>query len=196
LTAYSTYSDSELVALLSQGNQQAFETLYSRHWEDLFKTAFFILRDHDSCKDIVQDIFVWIWERRNGLEIQSLKSYLKAAVKFKVANYIRSGNIRESFFDELSHADYSASQATSEEMAEVKELNSLIQQAISHLPDKCREVFRLSRNESLTNQQIAERLGISIKTVENQMTIAIRRIRSEIDPITISAIFILFTCFR
>lgn len=194
MTAYVTYTDQELLVLLSQDDKPAFETIYSRYWEELYKTAFFILRDNSACKDIVQDIFVWIWERRNDLEIQSLKAYLKTAVKFKVANYIRSGNIRESFFNELNNADYSASQVTSEEMSEVKELNELIQQAIAHLPEKCREIFRLSRNERLTNQQIAERLGISIKTVENQMTIAIRRIRSEIDPITLSAVLIISAC--
>lgn len=190
MITYTTYSDPQLLVLLSQDNQQAFEAIYSRHWEDLYKTAFFILRDNNACKDIVQDIFIWIWERRKELEIQTLKSYLKAAVKFKVANYIRSGNIRESFFDEMTKFIPSTSSPTSKEFGEIKELAAIIQQAISQLPEKCREIFKLSRDEHLSNHEIAERLGVSIKTVENQMTIALRRIRSAVEPYMTSLLII------
>ena len=176
--------------LLSQDNEEAFDALYTRHWEDLYKSAFFILRDQDASKDIVQDIFIWIWEHRNNLEIQTLKSYLKAAVKFKVANYIRSGNIRDSFFDELTGNQSLSSLPSSEEMAEIKELKYIIQKAIDDLPEKCREIFRLSRDERLSNQEIANRLGISVKTVESQMTIALRRIRTTIEPYMLGLLFI------
>lgn len=190
MTANNTYSDQELLKLLSQDNRQAFDMLYSRYWEDMYKAAFFILRDRDACEDIVQDIFVWLWEHRQDIEIHSLKSYLKAAVKFKVANYIRSGNIRESFFDEIERFVPSALSPTSEEYTEVKEFNAIIQLAISHLPDKCREIFKLSREEHLSNLEIAKRLSISVKTVENQMTIALRRIRSAVEPYMIHLLII------
>ncbi len=181
LSTYSPYTDTELLALLSVGNKDAFNVLYLRHWEDLYKSAFFILRDQEASKDIVQDIFVWVWQHRQDLEINSVKSYLKAAVKFKVANYIRSGNIRESFFDKIAKFTPSTS-ANVEEFAELKELNGIVQQAISQLPPKCHEVFKLKKEGYLTNQEIASRLNISVKTVENHMTIALRRIRSAVEP--------------
>jgi RNA polymerase sigma-70 factor (ECF subfamily) len=187
---YSSYTDSELLVLLSQDDKDAFDSLYSKHWADLYKSAYFILKDPDACKDIVQDIFVWLWEHRKGLEVHALKSYLRAAVKFKVANYIRSGNIRESFFDELIRFTPSALSPTVADFSEIKELNAIIQQAISHLPAKCREIFKLSREEHLSNQEIANRLSISVKTVENQMTIALRRIRNTIEPYMINLLII------
>ncbi len=169
------------MSLLSKGDEQAFNLLYTRYWEDLYKTAFYILRNQDACKDIIQDVFVWTWENKEGLSIQSPKSYFRAAVKFKIANYIRSGNIRDGFFTELMKFEQSNRVISgSEEVAEVRELNNVIQQAISHLPFKCREIFKLSRESGLSNREIAEKLGISVKTVENQITIAIHRIRSEV----------------
>ncbi|GAC1591518.1 MAG: RNA polymerase sigma-70 factor [Ginsengibacter sp.] len=181
MNTYSTYTDNELLGLLSQNDIEAFDNLYTRHWAEMYKYAFIILKEQDACKDIVQNIFVWLWEHRQVLEIHTLRSYLKAAVKFKVANYIRSKKIRESFFEEL--ADYSPPTMVSnaEEMAEINELKTIIHQAIIVLPDKCRKIFRLSREEFLSNKDIADRLGISVKTVENQMTIALNRIRRTLE---------------
>ncbi len=107
-----------------------------------------------------------------------------------MANCIRSGNIRESFFDELAKFVPSPLSPTSEEFAEIKELNAIIQQAIWNLPEKCREIFKLSREEHLSNQEIANRLSISVKTEENQMTIALRHIRSAVEPYMINLLII------
>jgi len=184
LIAYSTYTDAELLRLLARDDSHAFETLYARHWEELYKTAFFLLKDGAACKDIVQTIFIWLWEHRKSLVIQSLPAYLKAAVKFKIANHIRDGRIRYGFFEELAGFHPLAQAAGSEEELEVKELAAIIRQAIDYLPGRCREIFRLSREEYLTNQEIARRMGLSVKTVENQMTIALRRIRASLGPHT------------
>ncbi len=183
---YSIYTEFELLKLLSNGDQQAFEALYSQHWADLYRSAFYILKDDAASKDIVQEIFVWLWDRRANLEIKNLKSYLKAAVRFKIANYIRSGQIRESFFVELAAFNSSVNFSSAEELIEVNELRTIIQQAIAELPAKCREIYLLKREEKLSNQEIAERLGISIKTVENQMTIALKRIRTAVEPYILS----------
>jgi len=189
-------TDQELISLLCQGNEDAFSSLYERHWADLYKFAFFILRDKDACRDLIQDVFVWIWEHRQGLVIASPKSYLKAAVKYKVANYIRSGNIRESFFEEAARFNSSGSMPGSEEFAELKELNNIIQNVVTNLPLKCQEIFRLSREANLTNREIAEQLGISVKTVENQITIALHRLRTHVEPHLIGLLLIPVICFN
>jgi RNA polymerase sigma-70 factor (family 1) len=178
MSAYLT--DQEVISLVSAGNQNAFEILYKRYWADLYKLAFFILRNRDASKDIVQNVFVWVWEHKQDLEIQYPKSYLRAAVKFKIANLIRSGNIQERFFEEVSKYNYSTSIPGSEEVAELKELNNIIQRAISQLPFKCKEIFLLSREANLSNREVANQLGVSIKTVESQITIALHRIRTNI----------------
>ena len=167
---------------MSDDDRDAFDKLYNRHWEDMFKTAFTILKDTDASKDVVQDIFIWLWEHRAGLQITALRSYLRTAVKFKVSNYIRSGTFRESFFKELATGDWPVAGVSPDEELEIKQLKSIIQEAIARLPEKCREIFQLSREGQLTNQEIAAKLNISVKTVESQMTIAIRRVRQAADP--------------
>ena len=188
---FTEHSDEELIRLLNNDSREAFEELYRRHWFHLYQSAFYILQETAASKDVVQDIFIWLWENRTTLNISNVKGYLKAAVRFKVANYIRSGNIRESFFNELSKLKTGEASTSADDEVGMKELQNIIHQAILQLPDKCRKVYLLSRNEGLTNRQIAERLGISIKTVEAQMSIALKRLRS-----TIGLYFILqLICF-
>lgn len=180
LTPYLSYTDAELLSLLPEDNQQAFEALYSRHWETLYKAAFFILKDQHACKDIVQEVFVWLWQHRHGLAIRSLPAYLRSAVKFKVANHIRSGVTRSGFLEELAARHLSDAGWSAAELAEANELRTMIEGGISTLPDRCREIFRLSREEHLSNREIASYLGISVKTVEVQMTLALKKLRSRI----------------
>lgn len=188
MSIYTSCSDTKLLELLSQSDRQAFDQLYNKYWEELYLTAFLVLRNKEASKDIVQEIFIWLWEKRKSFQIISLKPYLKAAVKFKVANYIRSGKIRKTFFDFALNINFNELSSSSEELLEVKELKELIHQVVTNLPEKCREIFRLSREENLSNQEISQRLKISIKTVENQMTIALHRLRHAIKPF----LFILF----
>lgn len=166
-----------MLVLLSNEDQQAFETLYERYWEDLYLLAYLMLGNKDASKDIVQEVFIWLWEHRLSSQIKSLRAYLKTAVKYKVANYIRSGNIRERFFEELSAVSTSLDDASALEMIKMKQMQECMHQEIEQLPDKCKEVFLLSREAHLSNKEIAQRLQISVKTVESQMTIALRRLR-------------------
>lgn len=181
-TGYLQYGDDELLSLLASGEREAFETIYHRHWEALFDTAYSILREREASKDIVQDIFIWLWEKRSQLSIKILRHYLRAAVKFKVANFIRNGNIRESFYEDIVKLQPAQDAQNPLEQAELQELLAVIRDAIDSLPPKCREIYLLKREERLTNPQISERLHVSVKTVENQITIAQRRIRSSVDP--------------
>ncbi|MBG6235270.1 RNA polymerase sigma factor (sigma-70 family) [Pedobacter sp. CAN_A7] len=107
--------------------------------------------------------------------ISSLKGYLCAAAKYKLISYIRKGKVKQDFFTKIKDLPDSY---TIEENLEVKELQQIIGQITDQLPIKCREIFRMSRNEHLSNKVIAERLGLSEKTVENQITIALKKIRS------------------
>jgi RNA polymerase sigma-70 factor (family 1) len=177
---YDGYQDQELVRLIANNDEEAFGLLYKRHWFDLYQSAFYLLKDNDASKDIVQDVFLWFWENRSTLYISNVKAYLKTAVRFKAANIIRSGNIRQSFFDDFVAIPAHSCAASCSEIIELKELQQIIQEEISELPEKCREVYLLSREQGLRNQDIAEGLGISIKTVEAQMTIAIKRLRTRI----------------
>jgi len=191
VSVYHAYSDQELVRLLTGNDKEAFNQLYERHWFELYQSGYKILREADAVKDIVQDVFVWLWENRAALNITHIKAYLKAAVRFKIANYIRHGNIRDSYFEELSQLAAGSFTSTSDELIELKELRQVIHDSIMQLPEKCREVYRLSKEEGLNNREIAERLGISVKTVEAQMTIALKRLRTRIG---FRLVFIIICC--
>jgi RNA polymerase sigma-70 factor (ECF subfamily) len=124
-------------------------------------------------EELALDIFVYIWENRTTLQIQlSFKAYLFQAARNKCLNELRQKKKTVSLNDiDIDIVD------TEILSLENEELYKLIQEAVSALPDKCREVFNLSRNENLSNKEIAERLDISIKTVEGQITKALKRIK-------------------
>ncbi len=185
---YKYLPDDELLLKLSHDDKNAFDEIYRRYWSDMFNAAYNIFRERESCMDIVQELFIWLWEHRNQLNVASLKPYLMVAVKFKVSNYIRSGKVKASFFDKLKQVQEPYELA--EDSMEVKELVAIIDHFTNQLPERCREVFLLSRQEHLSNKEIAERLGISVKTVENQMTIAIKKLRTSLSRI--SSLFLLF----
>ncbi|NGF57633.1 RNA polymerase sigma-70 factor [Parapusillimonas sp. SGNA-6] len=185
---YTEFQDNELLLKLSDDDQDAFDEIYRRYWGDMFQSAYNLLREREACMDIVQEIFIWFWEHRHGLNVRSLKPYLSVAVKFKVANYIKKGKVRSSFFDRLKKIEEPYELV--DDSIEVKEMMQIINRFTNQLPDKCREIFLLSRQEHLSNKEIAERLGISVKTVENQMTIALKKMKSSLAKI--SPILLLF----
>lgn len=171
-------SADQLWERLLHDDQEAFVVLYRTYWADMYKAAYNVLKDRDQSLDIVQEIFTWLWEHRKQLNIQSsLKGYLLAAVKFKTANLIRNGKIRDDFFDRLARMEKPVDSNEAGSRLEVKVLEALIRQTVNTLPDRCRAIYRLSRNQNLSNREIAHELGISVKTVENQMTIALRRLQ-------------------
>ena len=178
--------------LLQRDDKEAFTVLYRRYWPEMYKSAFNILKDRDQSMDIVQEIFIWLWEHRHQLLIKtSLKGYLLAAVKFKTANAIRNGKVREDFFKQAAILHALPGKNEAGFRVEVKELEEVIRMTIEALPDKCRTVYHLSRHQHLTNQEIANELGVSVKTVENQMTIALRRLRVAVARIFLFTILFL-----
>jgi len=186
-------SEKDILHRLRSDDKQAFEILYTRYWAELYQTAFNVLKNRPQSMDVVQEIFIWIWEHRQTLLIKtSLKGYLHAAVKFKTANFIRNGKIRESFFRQIE-AMHLAPERSAETDLEVKELENIIRQTIDSLPSKCKTIYQMSRNDNLSNKKIADELAISVKTVENQMTIALSRIRMAV--MHMLTFFILFLNF-
>jgi RNA polymerase sigma-70 factor (ECF subfamily) len=188
MTGYSTYADNVLLDLLKAGDRRAFDELYNRHWKALYRTAYALLRDESACMDILQDIFVWLWEHRDHLVLTSLRAYLTMAVRYKASNYLRLLHRQRNFTGQM--AEPPPAPADGELSVELKELKALVIHFTEHLPGRCKEVFLLSRNEYLSNREIAGRLGISEKTVENQITTALKRLRVKLG--NLSSLLILF----
>eukprot|EP01133_Synstelium_polycarpum_P009291 gene9291-10895_t len=178
MVVYTELSDNELTVLLRRGERLAFNEIYNRHSEYLYRFAFNILKEEEECTDAIQDIFVWLWENREKVQATSLKSYLCAAVKYKLARVIRGSKRRAEILS--AHPDVKEEACYTEDALEVKELKSLISQFTGALPPRAKEIFEMSRNEYLSNKEIAVRLGISEKTVENQMTIVLKKLKSNL----------------
>jgi RNA polymerase sigma-70 factor (ECF subfamily) len=179
MSLYSKYNDTELVLLIREGNADAFAEIYNRHWEELLRSAYRILREKDACMDVLQEVFVWYWTHRDSLILNSVKAYLHVAVKFQVANYIRRAKVRDRYVQKTELLQLEESH--DENLLELKEFKAMLAGFTADLPDRCREVFHLSRNEHFSNKEIASKLGISEKTVEMQITIALKRLRLQID---------------
>jgi RNA polymerase sigma-70 factor (family 1) len=176
MSVLTTLSDQEILSLIGDNDRVAFSELYNRYWRSLYQTAWNVLHDQESCMEVTQEVFVWLWDHRSSLQIKLLPSYLRAAVKYKVTDILRSNRAREACFVNLDELD-STNLLFDDDPLELKELKTVIAQMSAKLPERARLIFELSRNEQLSNREIAQKLGISEKTVENQITIAIKKLR-------------------
>lgn len=182
------FTDERLIEMIRLDDRKAFDELYNRHWKYLFTAAFNTLRVREDSLDVCQAVFLWLWENRKEVSVKtSVQAYLYTSVKYKIANFIRNGKVRDSFFDELKRIDASAFE---ENELELKELKGLIAQLIGELPPKCKAVFELSRNEYLSHKEIAARLGISEKTVDDHITRALKKLRGPLNRLAL--LFMMF----
>lgn len=180
-SAGSHKSDQRLLKQIANGNELAFSQLYTQHWDSLFIAAHKMLKDEELCKDIVQEVFLKFLEKSDFENINNLEAYLHQSVKYRVLMTLRKDRISNKHLETLREL---VSNIT-EEQLEFEEMSETIEHSISSLPVKCQEVFRLSRTKNLPNSEIAERLNISIRTVETHISNALRKIRSSLDSSTV-----------
>ena len=173
-------SDPEIVGAIRQGDEAAFEKTFRKFYGRLCNYACSMLKDEEESEEVVQTVFLTIWEKRADLEITlSLKSYLYRAVHNHCLNRFKHATVRE------AHREYTEnfipqSYESVTEVIHANELEERIEKAVSTLPEQCQKAFRMSRFEELKYQEIADQLGISIKTVENQIGKALKILRSEL----------------
>jgi|HubBroStandDraft_4_1064222.scaffolds.fasta_scaffold233384_1 RNA polymerase sigma-70 factor (ECF subfamily) len=184
----STYEDRELLRLLALGRESALREFYHRYWDSLFTKAFNFLRFEDAAKDWVQEVFVWPWTHRAGLQVENTNSYLHQATRFQALKSLREEKAADDFEKRLSQlTDYILASDT----LEFKELKTWLEGLISAIPEDQRNIFRLHREESLTYSQIAEKLGISVKTVEKKMSLSLRCLREHTNEQMLLLLFFL-----
>lgn len=186
---YSIKSDNELLLIFKSGDARAFEVLFNRHWRSFFIVARRILEDEQRAEDAIQEAFVSLYENATKREINHVRSYLYQAVKYQCFMQLRAGKISAKHLMRLRIV-YSANDV--EEYMNASELEHILNHRIEALPDKCREIFYLSRYELLSNKKIAEQLKISQKTVEHQLTKALKTLRLTLDKIAFLAFLGLF----
>lgn len=186
------YSEKQLLQQLKKNDEHALTQLYKAHWQPLFLSAYNVLKDKKASEDIVQEIFLQLWLRRDTLDVrESLKAYLSTAVRYQVFHHIRKASKNKLV---LKNEEALFAESPEEGLLR-KDLCGQVHKVVEDLPERCRLIYRLSREEQLTHKEIAHRLNISIKTVENQLTIALRRVRHYLEEYSIIAVYwlLLFT---
>ncbi|SIT34417.1 RNA polymerase sigma-70 factor, ECF subfamily [Filimonas lacunae] len=154
----------------------AFEEIYNRYWNKLFDAAYHRIKQKETCEEIIQEVFVVLWEKRESLDITtSLGAYLFSAVKYKVIDYYRKQLVRARNAPAL--AAITSIDNSAEEQVFLNDLMVHIDKLVMQLPVKCRSVYELSRIEHKSNKEIASLLNISEKTVEGHLTKALQVLR-------------------
>jgi len=167
-----------------------YEALFKQYYKSLCIFATRIIHDDDAAEDIVHEVFVRLWEKRETIDTQlSIKSYLFTSVHNRCLNYIRDNKKftqRDDYFVHASIPDVET------KAVEESELQAKIMIAIEKLPEKCREVFELCKLQEMKYAEVAQQLGISIKTVENQMGKALKMLRDDLGGLFLLVCVILF----
>ena len=170
------YSDQEILKLLQDNSDKAIDILFRQYYGFLCHAVYKIIPDTTLVEDIAQDVFYELWRKRSRLSIKtSLKAYLRRAAMNKALNFIRDQKIK--FDDEEKQAPLESKIPSINQKLEAAELQQLIDKVIDDLPERCRIVFVLSRYEELSYSEIAKQLDISSKTVENQISKALKILR-------------------
>ena len=166
---------------LNAGEVTALEYLFHQYYDDLSRYISVFTKDIDVAENIVQDLYVYIWEHRLTIEIHSsFESYLYQAARYKALNYKRDSVRKADKISYLTTQNRNNVSVGADEAIEFKELNHVITEAIAMLPERCQQIFRLSRTEELTYREIADLMNISISTVDNQMNTAIKKIKTHV----------------
>lgn len=184
--------DSTLVLALRRGSEKHFEILFDQYWSRLYAIANNTLDRPEDAEDVVQEVFIDIWKRKEKLEVTNLGGYLYACVRYGIAKKIKKSITRktEELFDNiLDHTDL-------ESRLELQDLVLFVEGKIDALPDRCKEIFKLSRFQQLSNKEIAQKLDLSISTVENQINKALKALKSDkrlLDELTLGAVILILS---
>jgi RNA polymerase sigma-70 factor (ECF subfamily) len=175
------YGDEELLQQMSNNNRHAFTILYRRYWEDLFITAAKALRSKEEAADVVQEVFLSLWKRRNEINIQSsLGAYLHTSVRYTCIHYIEKNIHRRDYLDLLGDVAINTSSLDPENAFQIKHMEETINKTVSKMPAKMQEVYKLSRQQHMSHKEIADSMSISVETVKKHIQHALNLIRTHL----------------
>lgn len=178
--------------LLDADHAQEFENVFKTHFKALHAYAYTILKDDIIAEEMVQNVFCRLWEKKETISInQSVKAYLYRSVYNESLNYLKHEQVKENYRNYAARNMEQGISATAK--VSLKELEERLSKALNTLPEQCRTIFQMSRFEELKYREIADRLGLSVKTVENQMGKALRIMRTQLADVLPMLLFILFT---
>jgi len=175
MSLFSNYSDSQLIFLLQKANEDAFTEIYNRYWETLFAIAFHYSGSKELSEEVTQDIFMDLWNRRSAIVIKDLPAYLATSAKFAIFKQLLKIKRRKQLLEQGPAPVISLSE---EETINARFLKEYLNGLVESLPEKCRIVYKYSRDEGMNIPEIAQAMNISDKTVESHLTKALKTLRS------------------
>lgn len=175
---YSQQFDAQLLARLKENNHRSYSILFQAYYRDMVLFAGSMIQDRSTCEDIVQNIFLKLWSERNNLTIEtSLKSYLIKATRNSCIDHIRHRKIVDNYVSEFFSVN---NNYTTEEYILHSDLYRHLQEAISRLPEKPREALILSRFKDMKYKDIAKKLNVAERTVEDRISKALSQLRIDL----------------
>lgn len=171
-------------------NSVQYKEVFDLHYEELYSYACSILLSETYVEDILQNIFIKLWQKSKDVKIETVKAYLYTAVRNECLNHIKHKGVHANY---SKHTMAFGNSSVDNNHSEAKELSEKIHSLLNELPEKCATVFYMSRQMGLSNKEVAANLDISIKTVENQMTKALRFLRNGLAEYLISLLLLFIT---
>ncbi|PRD48949.1 RNA polymerase sigma-70 factor [Sphingobacterium haloxyli] len=186
---FDNFDKKQYVTAIKNGDKEVFAQVYAYYWKRLLAISFQHTNDKEMAEEIVQDVFISLWQRRNILEIEHLSSYLATAVKFSTFKMLhrtrRQEMIRDAVLPKNDHQ-------LDEEVIDARFLQEYVDGIVEKLPERCRLVFQLSRKDQKSHQEIAKELHISEKAVEANITRALKVLRINLRRVGFSLFFLFF----
>ncbi len=176
MSIYASYDSLYLLKLLAENDSLAFTEIYDRYWEKLYAIAYNRLKEIQTAEDIVHDAFLSLWQNRHKQDINNLESYLASATKYLVLAAIRKKELSRKYTHSVSPSHLY--EPLTELQIHNKYILEMVKEEIEKLPEKCKLIFKYSREEEMPVKQIAEKLNLSPKTVENQIGKALKKLKA------------------
>ncbi|TDQ11292.1 RNA polymerase sigma-70 factor [Pedobacter metabolipauper] len=171
-------TDADLMRSISDDDERAFSELFHRYSSRIYAKSYAYIQDQEVCEQIVHDVFLTIWTNRKTLQIASFIGYLTAAARYRVYKHIAALKANPIVYkDDVADLSVQYSKNEGDTQLASYDLEQQLHAYLQILPKKCREIFVLSRIQILSNDEIAEKLGINKRTVENQLTRALKHLR-------------------
>ena len=180
MNTYKLYEDSELTVLLKNNDQEAFTEIYNRYWQRLFLHAHKMLRDEEQAMDLVQDIYTSLWNKSAEIQINTcIKTYLYTALRNRTLNYINRGKLKDRYLNSL--ASYlEKGELQTEDQVNFRDFAQRIDREVENFSPQMKTIFNLSRNQGLSNKEIATELEITDHTVKKTINRALKRLKTQV----------------
>lgn len=194
MSIHNQIKDEDLILMLRNGDETAFTKIYNRYWDKLYYIAYKLLRDTDAAEEIVQEVFLVLWQKRDNLNIHSVTQYLAAMTRYAVFRYLSK---QKRYKVKESMVALSGEFAVAEINVDHKILLEMITQLSNKLPEKCRLVFQYNKLQDKSLADVAAQLNITQKTAEGHLTKALRMIRANVgDALSIATGIIYMFLFK